>query len=129
MREEQPLRARGLEGRDRLLGREVAAGLAVELAALERRLAEEEVDVLGQLGKPLARARVARVGERPVAVRDAEAVGLHGVVRETKRRQVETGRPERNALLVLLRVEHAGEHVGCSEARAEGGELLPATGR
>ena len=45
VRDEEPLGARGLERLHRLVEREVPAGLAVELASQQRRLADEEVGV------------------------------------------------------------------------------------
>src|SRR6185503_19075996 len=53
--EDQPLCIRRLERGHGLVGREVAARLAVLVARLERRLAEEEVGAVRELGEPLAR--------------------------------------------------------------------------
>src|SRR5688572_27567285 len=54
VREEEVARARGGIRLERLLGAQVAARLAVGLAGLERRLADEEVGVARELGDPLA---------------------------------------------------------------------------
>src|SRR5688572_12166455 len=107
----------------------MAARLTVELTALERRLAKEEVDSLGQPGASLARARVSGVRECPAGVRYAEAKGLNGVVREARRDELEPRSLELLALRVLLGLEDADEHVWRPEARAEGRQLLTPAGR
>ena len=60
-------------------------------AALERRLADEEVGVARELAERVARPAVAGVGEHAVAL-DAEAVRLHVVVEERHGRHLEAGR-------------------------------------
>ena len=119
MREEQVARAGGGVRLERLLGAQVAARLAVGLAALERRLADEEVGVARELGDPLARPRVARVRERHASVRHPEAVGLEAVVRQPHGKDLEARRRERRVGVVLRHGERALEHVGEPEARAE----------
>ena len=104
VRQEQAPRAGGRVRVERLLGAQVAARLPVGLARLERRLADEQVGVPGELGDPLARAGVARVRERRLAVRDPEAVRLEAVVREPDGQHVEPrGRRERRLGVVLGR--------------------------
>ena len=129
VRQEQPLRARSLERCDRLVSREMTSRLAVSLAALQRRLAQEQIHALGELRQPLAGARIARVRQRPRRVRDAEPVRLHRVVRQPRRHQLQPRRLELLALRVLLRLEDADEHVRRAEARPESGQLLAAAGR
>ena len=59
MGEEQALGSRLLVRGDRLVQREMTAGLPVELAAQERRLADEEVGVTGRGDELRAGRRVA----------------------------------------------------------------------
>ena len=58
MRQKEPLHGRSLGSRQRFLGAQVPPRLAVVLATIEGRLADEEVAVSGELGKALARATV-----------------------------------------------------------------------
>src|ERR687891_2133497 len=101
-RAQQPLRVRRAERLDRLVGGEMPARLAVELAPQERRLADEEVDLARELRKALARARVARVREHLARVPHAQAVRLERVVRQPDRDHFEAGGAERLALAVEL---------------------------
>ena len=66
VRDEEPRAPDCLERVHRLLEREVAARLAVEVAAEQRRLADEEVGVPRGLDELGARRRVARVREQRV---------------------------------------------------------------
>ena len=50
--------------RERLVDAQVPARQAVVVAVIERRLADEEIRVAGELGEALARAAVAGVGDR-----------------------------------------------------------------
>src|SRR5439155_1323995 len=85
VREQETLRAGGGERLEGLVGRQVPARVPVQLAALEGRLAHEEVDVLGQLDQTLAGSRVSRVRQGVAAVRHAQPVGAQGVVGEAER--------------------------------------------
>ena len=124
--EEQPSRARGRVGGERLFRAQVATRLAVGIAGLERRLADEQVDVPGQVGHAPARPRVARVGERGAAVRDAKAVRLESVVGEAQRHDVEPrGGGEDRLGVVLAHDKGSLEHVGEAESRAELLEVGP----
>src|SRR5207248_11421710 len=67
VRDEEALGARGHEGGERLVDVEVPARLAVELAPLERRLAEEEVGVAREVGELPPGSAGARVRARPPA--------------------------------------------------------------
>ena len=78
MRYQQPLRARGLEGLDRLVRGEMTARAAFRIRLQERRLADEEVGVLREARQGVARARVARIGEYGSVGRGAEAEGQEG---------------------------------------------------
>ena len=69
------MRARRLEGGDRLVRRQVPARVGVGVARDERRLAEEQVGPARNVDERVARRRVARVRERALAVGDAEGVG------------------------------------------------------
>ena len=129
VRQQQALGARGLEGGDRLVRREVTPRLAVELGPLEGRLAEKEIAAPGKLRQPLARTGIARVGERVGAVRDPESVRLQRVVREPKGEHFEPRRRERLAFVVLAQAERLLEHVRLAEPRPEQLELLAPAGR
>ena len=118
--EQQPVGARGGVGSERLLRAQVAARLAVGVAVLERRLADQQVGVSGEVRDALARARVARVGERGGAVRHPEAVRLEPVVREPHRQDVEACRRRESRLgVVLPDDERPLEHVGEAEPGAQ----------
>ena len=121
MRQQEPLRPRRLERGHGLLGGQMPPRLAVQLAALQRRLAQEEINSLGQLRQPITRPRVARVRERPRRVRDAEPERLHRVVRKPGRDELQPRRLELLALGVLLGLEHADEHVRRAEPHSERG--------
>ena len=89
---EQHAARTGLRGGcERLVDAEVAAGLTVVLAAIERRLADEEIGVACELGEPLARAAVSRVGDRLPVRREPEPIGLEGVVRQPERNDLDSG--------------------------------------
>src|SRR5581483_1790646 len=126
VREQQPLRPGLPERGDRLLGRQMAARLAVEVPVRERRLAEEDVGSPCELDEALARRGVARVGERAPLVADSEAVRLQLVVREPDRGHGQPARSERDAVLVLPDDEGPLEHVGEAEALAEIREVVAA---
>ena len=97
----------------------MAARVAVELAALQRRLAEEEVGVARELRELVRRRRVAGVRERRAGVRDAEAVRLDGVVRNAQRGHVESGGAEGRATGVLVQAKRLLEHLRDPEAVGE----------
>ena len=123
-------RARGrLERIDRLLRGQVPARLGVQLAPFERRLTEEEVDVLCQLGQPVARAGIARVRQHARLVRDPEAERDEVVVGQADRGQLEPGSLEQRALVVLAQLERALEHPRRLHPFAERLELLDAAAR
>jgi methylmalonyl-CoA mutase C-terminal domain/subunit len=107
----------------------VTARLAVQLAALQRRLAEEEVDVPRKLDEAVARGSVARVGERAPQVRHAQAIRFERVVRQPDGRHGQLRRLERRPLFVLAHLERPLEHVRKAEPRAERGEMVGASGR
>ena len=90
-------RARGGVRVEGFLCAQMAARLAVRLAGLERRLADEEVGVARELRDAPARPRVARVRERRGAVRDPEAVRLERVVRQADRAARRARRPSRSS--------------------------------
>ena len=69
------------------------------------RLAEEEIDIARELDEPVARRRVGAVGQRPVAVRDAQPVALERVVEHAIRDELEACGDERRLLGVLLHRE------------------------
>src|SRR4051812_48404176 len=101
--DDQPFRARGLEGVDGLLLAEMPA--LRRLGLTQRRLAEEEVGVLRELDEPVARPGVAGVGERPAVVLDTQTEGQLRVVVEPVRRDGEAACLERAVVLVLVDVE------------------------
>src|SRR5947209_1455490 len=82
-----------------------------EDAAVEGRLAEEEVGVAGQFGKLVGGPAVAGVRERRRAVGDPEPVRLDPVVRDADRGHVEARRRERRPLFVLVELEGVLEHL------------------
>src|SRR5436309_10016961 len=61
VREEQTLGSRRVEGRQRFVERQVATRLPVELAAQERRFADEEIRLSRRLRERVTGARVAGV--------------------------------------------------------------------
>ena len=69
-----------LECIERFVEREMAAGLAVEIASEQSRLADEEIGVPSGLDELVARRRVARVRENAARVLDPEGVRLERVV-------------------------------------------------
>src|SRR5439155_4108154 len=95
-----------------------------QLAPEQRRLADEEVYVPGQLGEALARAGVPRIGERVRRVPEAKAERPQLVVRQPDRRHLEARGPERDVLLVLAELERPLEHPRRPHPLAELGELL-----
>src|SRR5436309_1997357 len=119
VRDQQPPRARRRERLDRLLGREMAARVAVVTAVLEGRLAEKEVGVARELGELVRRRGVARVRERRSRVRDAKPVRLDLVVRHAERRHLEPGGAERLTAPVLPRTERLLEHLRYPEPVGE----------
>src|SRR6266487_3180863 len=118
MRDQQPLRVRGFEGLDRLVGGEMAARAAFRVRCQQCRLADEEVGVLCQSRQGVARPRVARVGEHGSVGGGAEAEGQELVVEHPFGGDLEAGGFERLAVDVLVQVERAREHVRKPEARA-----------
>src|SRR5690348_15832029 len=82
-----PLRAGALEGRTRLLLREVSTPAVIELA--ERRLGEEEIGVARDLDDGVVRSAVGRVCERRLVVLDAQRRAPNVVVRHDPSRERE----------------------------------------
>src|SRR2546423_8331123 len=117
--DQETLGAGGREGLDRLADGEMAAGLAVEGAPLEGRLAEEEVGVPREVDELVGWPAVARVREGRGAVRDAEPVSLDLVMRGLDRGHVEPGRREGLGRLVLAELERLVEHRRGSERPLE----------
>ena len=62
--QQETARARVVRSGERLVDAQVAPWLPVVVAVIERRLADEEVAVAGEVGQSLARAAVARIGDR-----------------------------------------------------------------
>ena len=83
----------------------------------QRRLADEEVGVAGELGQAVARPGVARVGEHGPVRRRPEAERLERVVGDAVRRHLEARGGERLALRVLAQVERVLEHPRRPEPR------------
>ena len=104
---------------------QVTAETAGLTAFPQRRFAEKQVGVFGNVDEAVARAGVSRVRERPLSVGDAECVGLDLVVRDAVRRDLQLGGHERLAVLVLVKVEGALEHRLVPEMRAEVPQLVP----
>src|SRR5262249_30217429 len=122
--EEEALRPRLLEGLDRLVEREMTSWLAVELAAEERRLADEQIRVAGGAHQLPRRRRVAGVGEDLAVGLDPERVRLEHVVGHARRGDRQLADLERQVRLVLVELERPLEHVGEAESlseRREGG--------
>src|ERR671918_301070 len=118
-----------VRGRERLLGREVAAGHAVAGAFGQGCLAEKEVGAAGQLRELVGGGGVARVGERLAVLGDAEAVRGERVVRKPPRLDLEAGRGEGHVRLELTQLERLLEHARVAPVVREVGELAPAPGR
>ena len=97
--------------------------------AREGRLADEEVRSARERRELLGRGGVAGVGEQLVALPDPEAVGLHRVVREAVRLDLEAGRLERRPRRELVEVERGVEHARVPEGGREGVQLGAAAGR
>ena len=95
----------------------------------QRRLAEEEVGVAGELRELVARPAVARVRHRLPVARDAEAVGPEVVVEDPARRDRESPRLEVFALAVLLDREGLVEHVRGSQPLTDLAQQLDAARR
>ena len=128
MREQQPPRTRGLVGGHRLVDGQMAARGAVRVAARQRRLAHEQVDVTCQHREALAGAAVAGVRERHIVGLDPEPVRLERVVRQPDRGQLEPHDLDRLFGGVLAHVEDALEHVGEAELQAERDQPLAPAG-
>ena len=128
VREHDPFHMRGSRRRFHLVHGEMPPLGAVELAARERRLAEEKVGVARDLGERGARTAVARVREHAVAL-DAEAVRRDVVVHDRHGRHPEPRGGERRPRFVLGDVEGALEHVLAAEERQDRPQRVAATRR
>ncbi len=110
--------------------RQVAAQAAIVARLTQRCLAKKEICVARHLHERAGRGGVARVGERPLAVGDAEGIRLHAVVRDQCRRHLQPRRGrERLPCGVLGQRKCALEHRPRAEVGPEIGQLGDPTGR
>src|SRR5438132_3972035 len=124
VREQEPLCPGGLVRLERLLGAEVAARAAFRVRREQRRLADEQVGIVGDRGKAVARPGVARVADHGAVGRRPKTEGEQLVVQDAVGRDREAGGLKGLPVCVLVQLEGFLEHLLLPETTSDRGEHL-----